>query len=171
MWPRKELPAMQRSLAGRSEAAGLACAGSRKFGHDREARPRGAGKDELRDAVAGIDSDAIIGLVRFWRVAVPGRNETRTFVIRINEPDRVTEHEAVAMAVAGAGQNERAPIRIAKAERDTGRDQHRGVLWAQQQRRVNAGMQVETGGQFRAVMREAPARQPRIEDLQFDCKA
>src|SRR5438874_1693140 len=59
-----------QSSAGRSETAGLASAGSGEVGHDAELRPRGARKDELGDAVAGLDQNAFFGIFRS-RVAVP----------------------------------------------------------------------------------------------------
>src|SRR5205814_8840271 len=91
-----------QSSAGRSETAGLAPAGSGEVGHDAELRPRGARKDELGDAVAGLDQDAFFGIFRS-RVAVPRRNETGPLVISIDQTDRVAQHEAVAMTVDRAG--------------------------------------------------------------------
>src|SRR2546423_14141587 len=90
------------SSAGGSEAASLAPPGSGEVGHNAELRPRGARKDELGDAVAGLDQDAFFGVFRS-RVAVPRRNETGPLVISIDQTDRVAQHEAVAMTAARAG--------------------------------------------------------------------
>ena len=52
----------------------------------------------------------------------------RPLVIGVDQPDRVAEHQPLAMAEARARQHQRAPFGIADAERDPGRDQHRRRL-------------------------------------------
>src|SRR5919197_2775028 len=72
------------------------------------------------------------------------------------------------MAEAGARQDQRAPFGIADAERNAGRNQHSGPLRFEEERGVDAGVQVEPGSQIRPSARETPAGQPGIEDLQLD---
>src|SRR5579884_3616490 len=134
----------------------------RKFRDEREARPRDAGEHELRDAVARSDRDLSGG------VAVPRRDQAGAFVVGVDETDRIPQHQPLAMRESGARQHQGAPARIADAEGDAGRDQDCARLGRQRQRRVEAGVQVETRGLIRAVMREAPSRQARIENFQFD---
>jgi hypothetical protein len=105
-----------RSSAGRPETAGLAPAGLGEFGYDAELRPRHAGKDELGDAVAGLDQDALFAMIRSQRVAVPRRDETGSLVIGVDQTDGVAQYEPVAMTAAGARQDERAPFPARNAE-------------------------------------------------------
>src|SRR5262249_35165676 len=91
-------------------------------------------------------------------VAVPGRDEAGAFVIRIDKPDGVAEHEAGAVAEAGARQYQRAPMRVADAERDTGRDQDGGCLRPQDERGVEAGVGGAAGREIGAIVRKPPLR-------------
>src|SRR5579872_6430817 len=100
------------SNAGRAEPALLPAAGGSKLFDDREMRPRDAGEDELRDAVAWADHE----VVGPRRIAVPRRDEAGPLVIGVDHADGVAEHQARAVAEPGARQHQRAQFGIANPE-------------------------------------------------------
>src|SRR5712664_768086 len=111
------------SDAGRAEAAGLPRAGLGELADDGELGPRDPGEHQLGDAVAGVDPDAFASVLRPRRIAVPGRDLAGPLVIGVDQPDRIAEHQPIAVAEARSRQDESAPFRIADAEGDAGRDQ------------------------------------------------
>src|SRR5579883_1421887 len=160
---RSARPRTSGTGAGRAEAAGLARSYRGKAIDDREVRPRDPGEHELGDPVAGRDRDS-----GAQRVAVPCRYQQRPFVIGIDHPHRVAEDEPLAMAQTRARYHQGAPLRGADTKGYAGRDQHRRRLRRQEQRRVDASVQVEPRGELRAIMRKAPRGEARIEQLQLD---
>src|SRR5205085_8995511 len=101
-------------------------------------------------------------------IAVPRRNKARPLVIGIENPDSVSEHQPLLVAETGARQQECAPFRVSNANGKAGGDQYGGHLRHQQQRKLDARMQVEPRCQARSPGREAPSGEPWIEDVQFD---
>src|SRR5580765_3429262 len=124
------------SDAGRAEAACLPPAGIAERRDNAEFRPRDPGEDELRDAVAGRDGNPLHLVIGTRRIAVPRRYQAGPLVIGVDDPDRVAEHQPVAVPLTRARQHQRAPLRIADAESDPSRDQHRRRLRPQHQRLV-----------------------------------
>src|SRR6516165_9875232 len=149
--------------AGRSKTVFLPAALCRKCRYDREFRTRDAGEDELRDPVAGTDPYALTG-----GIAIPCRDQARSLVIGVDHSDSVAEHQPLLVAEAGARQDQRTPVRGADAKGDARRNQHGRHLRLQQERAIDAGVQVETGRQARAPGRETPAGKSRIEDFELD---
>src|SRR5271165_1301164 len=149
--------------SGRSETAFRPAFPLRKGRYDREFRACDAGEDELGDAVARPHPYALAA-----KIPVPSRNQTRTLIIGIDHPDRVAQHQPLVVAEAGTRQHKRTPFRGADAKGNTRRDQDGRHLRLQDERVVDAGMEVESGRQARAPAREAPAGKPWIEDLELD---
>src|SRR6202048_3338398 len=149
--------------ARRSETAFLAASAGGKRRYDRELRSRDAGEDELGDAVAGPNRYRLtVG------VAVPRRYQAGSLIIGVDDSDRIAEDEPLLMAETGARQDHRTPSRVADAKSDAGGDQDGRHLRLEEERAIDAGMQVEPRRQARAPGREAPAGQPWIEDLELD---
>src|SRR5262249_36553346 len=149
------------SDAGRAKPARLPRAACRKPLDDGKLRPRDAGKDELSDAIAGVErDDAVVAR----RVTVPGRDQAGALVVGVDDPDRMAEHQPRAVTETRARQYQRAPLRVADAKGDPGRDQHRRRLRLQRERPVETGVQVEPGGKARSVAGETPTGQTLIED-------
>src|SRR5438132_5075523 len=147
--------------AGRSESVFLAAFVRGKRRHHCKLRARDAGEDELGDAVAGPN------LYRLATgIAVPRRNQARPLVIGIDHPDRIAEHETLFVPDAGARQHQCTPLRVADVKRDAGGDQDRGHLRFEEERVVDAGVQVEPRRLARSPRRETPAWQPWIEDVE-----
>src|SRR5215472_12152099 len=135
----------------------------RKCRHDRELRARDTGEDELGDAVARPHPYALAG-----RITVPRRDQAGPLVVGVDHPDRVAQHQPLLVAKPGARQHERTPLRGVDAKGDAGRDQDGRRLRLEHERAIDARMQIETGRQARTPGREAPARKPRVEDLELD---
>src|SRR5205807_3484704 len=112
------------SDSARAEAARLPRAGLGKLADNAEFGAGDPGEHQLGDAVAGIDPDALVAVVGTRRVAVPRRDEAGALVIGVDQPDRIAEHQPVAMAEPRSRQHQRTPFRIADAKGDAGRDQH-----------------------------------------------
>ena len=72
--------------------------------------------DQLCDAVADIDSEAICA-------AVPAGDEQLALVIRVDQPDQVAEYDTMLMAKAGTGEDDGGHIRVFHVDRDAGRYQ------------------------------------------------
>src|SRR5438094_10470495 len=75
----------------RAEAARLPRTGLGELADDREFGPRDPGEHQLGDAVARVDPDAFVSVVRTRRVAVPGRDLADPLVIGVDQPDRIAE--------------------------------------------------------------------------------
>src|SRR5437667_5903999 len=149
--------------AGRSESTLPAASSRRKRRHDRELRSHDASEDELGDAVAGPNRYRLT-----LGVAVPRRYQAGSLVIGIDDADRIAEDEPLLMAEAGARQDQCTPFRVADAKSNAGGDQDGGHLRLEEERVLDAGVQVEPRRQARSPGRETPAGQPWIEDFELD---
>ena len=81
-----------------------------------DAPPLWPWREVVRDAIAGRHGDRGAGA---GRVPVPGRYEARPFVIGIDDPDRVAEHEP-AVAEPRPRRDHGAPVRVADPQREAG---------------------------------------------------
>ena len=68
--------------------------------------------DELRDTLTRLDSEC-------RRTAVPARDQQLPLIVRVDEPDEITEHDAVLMAEPGTWEYQRGQTRIGKMNRKT----------------------------------------------------
>jgi hypothetical protein len=75
------------AAAGMSQAAGAARAG-RNIPHDLKFHMHDRYHDELRDALAGIDGEGFLA-------PVPAGHHELPLVVRVDQPDQITEHDAV----------------------------------------------------------------------------
>ena len=98
--------------------------------------------------------------------AIPARDQQLALVVRIDEPDQVAEDDAVPVAEAGAGQDDRRESRILQVDGHSGVDELAPTR-GQQQRFIEASPQVDP----RRAAGAAPGQryfgsEPRIEHLQ-----
>ena len=104
--------------------------------------------------------------VNVGAAAVPAAHHQRALVVAVDQADQVAQHDAVFVAQARARQDHRGQAGVADVDGDAGRDQHR-LAGLQQQRRVEAGAQVEAGAAGRGVGRQLLGH-ARVEHLQVD---
>src|SRR5207248_8431087 len=95
------------SNAGRAETAFLPAAGLFELRDHGKFRPGRACEHELGDAVAGPDQNAVNPGRRGFGpdgVSIPRRDQAGTSVIGVDQPDRIAEHQPLAMTETGARQ-------------------------------------------------------------------
>ena len=94
-------------------------------------------ENHLRDSVAGPDGKGVI-------TPIPARDKYLSLIIRVDQSDQISEHDAVLVAESGARQQHRSEVRIAHVEGDSRRDEM-GLTRTNFQRRINAGAHIESG--------------------------
>ncbi len=139
-----------------AEAAAAAMAGI-EFGHAFEIHLRDRHEHHLGDTFAHFDGKRL-------GPAIPAGHEHLPLVIRIDQADQITQHDAVFMTQAGARQQHRSQMRIVDMDRQTGRNQ-RGLAGLQRYRLLQTGAQIQSGRTRRGVSGNAicsPKRGSRI---------
>ena len=92
-------------------------------------------------------------MVNGSRAAIPARHHELSLVVRIDEPDEVAEHDAVLVTQTRARQDHRGEPGIVEVDREAGRNEL-GTACGEQQRRIEAGAQVEAGRAAGRVLRQ-----------------
>ena len=105
-------------------------------------------------------------IVNAVAAAIPAAHHQRPLVVGIDQADQVAEDDAVLVAEARARQQHRRVAGIADVDRQAGRHQL-GSARLQDQRRVDAGAQVEAGAAGGGVGRQPPGH-ARVEDADVD---
>ncbi len=124
-------------------------------------------KSDLND---GHDDELSYSFHRIQRKdgcpAIPQRNQYLSLIVRVDQANQVTEHDAVLVAHAGTGQYHCRQARIIQVDRDARRNQL-GLAGLQKDWRINAGPQVEPSGAGRCIRGELIA-QARVQNLDVD---
>ena len=130
--------------AGVAEAAGTAIAVGEGF-HDLEAGLHHWHEYHLRNALAGLDREAILA-------AIPAGNEQLAMIIRVDEAGEIAQHDAMLVAQPEARQQHRRQLGVADVDGDAGGDEL-GLAGMDIQRLIHAGAQVHAGGTVSGVLR------------------
>src|SRR5262249_7522407 len=120
-------------LPGRAEAARAARALLERLDHV-ELDLDDGDHDELRDALERVHDEGLA-------TAVPARHEHLALVVGIDQPDEVSEDDAVLMPEARAWYHDRRETRVAEVNGDA-RGHERRVAGTQRERLVDARAQV-----------------------------
>jgi hypothetical protein len=146
--------------AGGTKTAGATLAGF-EIVHDGELRLHHRYKNHLCNAVAGFDGERV-------GAAVPYGHKNLTLVVRVDQADEVSKHDAVLVAESRARKQNCREVRIGDVHGET-RGDEMGLAGCDVQVFIQAGAQVEAGGAGGGVLRkrklltDAP-----IEDFEFD---
>lgn len=112
-------------------------------------------KNHLRQPCARFD-------FKSFTTAVPAGNHDLALIVRVDQADQVTEHDAVLVTQTGARQDHCREFRIGNVYSHAGRHQH-GLTGCHLQRHIHTGTQIDAGGTRRCVLRQGKiATQPRI---------
>lgn len=99
---------------GMAETARTAFAG-REFGDDGERGPHDRHDHHLRDALTDGDGERRLA-------PVPARHQQFALIVAVDQPDQITQNDAVFVPEAGAWQHQRRQSRIADMNRQPGRN-------------------------------------------------